>query len=135
MSWRGPCALTPRLADDLWFPRYDIDEEALLEAEEADLLFAMRLVRKAGAEPYIGFRGKRPGQEEERDVVDEADNNDDSHTEDDDDDDGGGDEVEEEEDDNDDDDMDADGDGRGNGSSDNSVSSIGSDMSYASSTL
>ena len=118
MSLRGPCALTPRLADDLWFPRYDVDEEALLEAEEADLLFAMRLVRKAGAETYIGFRGKRPGQDDEED---EADNND-SHTEDDD-------EVE----DDDDGDMDVDSDRRGHGGSDDSVSSIGSDMSYASS--
>ena len=64
-DWRAH--LAPPLVDGLWFPRYDVDEEALLEAEEADLLFALRLVRKASAVAYIGSRGKRRrGQEEER---------------------------------------------------------------------
>jgi hypothetical protein len=65
-AWRAH--LAPPLVDGLWAPRYDVDEEALLEAEEADLLYALRLVRKAGAVAYIGSRGgkRRRGQEEER---------------------------------------------------------------------
>ena len=37
---RAGGSATPPLVDGLWFPRYDVDEEALLEAEEADLIFA-----------------------------------------------------------------------------------------------
>lgn len=47
-------SLTPSIVDEAWFPRYDIDEEAMLEAEEVDLRNAMKLIRKANAVPHVG---------------------------------------------------------------------------------
>ena len=46
--------LTPSLVDEAWFPRYDIDEEAMLEAEEADQRKAIKTIRTAKAVPYVG---------------------------------------------------------------------------------
>ena len=113
MAARWRQCLTPPLVDGLWFPRYDVDEEALLEAEEADLIFALRLVRKAGAAAYIGARGKRHANEE-----DDAQRGGGG---------GGGESTDE------DDDMDSTaGDGGVGRDSRDSVSSIGSDMSYMS---
>jgi len=61
-------SLTPSIVDEAWFPRYDIDEEAMLEAEEADLRNAMKLIRKANAVPHVGK--KAGGQEEGIEVTD-----------------------------------------------------------------
>ena len=57
--------LTPSLIDEAWFPRYDIDEEAMLEAEEADLKYAMKRIRKAKAVPVVGIRKDGEGEEVE----------------------------------------------------------------------
>jgi hypothetical protein len=63
-------ALTPSLIDESWFPRYDIDEEAMLEAEEADLRKAMKTIRKAKAVQHVGEKqadGDNEGDETEED--------------------------------------------------------------------
>jgi hypothetical protein len=86
--------LVPSLIDEAWFPRYDIDEEALLEAEEIDLRLSFKRIRKAkavqviGEKKTVGAEDGEDGEETEREASeggttgsdDELSHSDDSET-------------------------------------------------------
>ena len=63
-------SLTPSLIDEAWFPRYDIDEEAMLEAEEADLRLTFKRIRQAKAVPVVGEKNSTRGGAEEEEEED-----------------------------------------------------------------
>ena len=87
MSWHGVrCVqrLTPALTNEAWFPRFDVDNEALLRAEEADLKEMLKRIRKTVVVVPIGCKksGSHEQEQEEEEPInsaeDDMDDDDDS---------------------------------------------------------